>query len=98
MKLWVGVTDRDWFDYLTLQRPDEVNFWQPSGSRTFRVLQPASHFCSNCTARELHRGWWLLRALLGSSSLLGLGRICAEERRGELRNPAEADTQVSPLR
>src|SRR4051812_15720397 len=44
MKLWVGVTDKDWFEYLALQRPDEVNFWQPSGSRTFRVLQPGEPF------------------------------------------------------
>lgn len=40
MKLWVGVTDQYWFDDLARQQPDEVNFWQPSGSRNFRVLQP----------------------------------------------------------
>jgi putative restriction endonuclease len=44
VKIWVGVTDKDWFEYLALQRPDEVNFWQPSGSRTFRVLQPGEPF------------------------------------------------------
>jgi len=44
MKLWVGVTDKDWYEYLALQRPDEVNFWQPSGTRMFRVLQPGEPF------------------------------------------------------
>ena len=44
MKIWVGVTDRNWYDHLTLLRPEEVNFWQPSGSRTFRVLQPGEPF------------------------------------------------------
>jgi putative restriction endonuclease len=44
MKLWVGVTDDDWFDYLSARRPDEVNFWQPSGSRQFRVLQAGEPF------------------------------------------------------
>lgn len=44
MKLWVGVTDQDWFDDLARQQPDEVNFWQPSGSRNFRVLQPGEPF------------------------------------------------------
>lgn len=44
MKLWVGVTDKDWFDYLARLQPDEVNFWQPSGSRNFRVLQPGEPF------------------------------------------------------
>jgi HNH endonuclease len=44
VKIWVGVTDRNWFDYLTMMKPDEVNFWQPSGTRNFRVLQPGELF------------------------------------------------------
>lgn len=44
MKVWVGVTDKDWFQYLSEIRPDEVNFWQPSGSRVFRALQPGEPF------------------------------------------------------
>jgi putative restriction endonuclease len=39
VKLYVGVTDNDWFRFLRA-RPDldEVNFWQPSGNREFRLL------------------------------------------------------------
>jgi putative restriction endonuclease len=44
MKLWVGVTDGDWFEFLRARRPDEVNFWQPSGARQFKVLQPGELF------------------------------------------------------
>jgi putative restriction endonuclease len=44
MKIWVGVTDKDWYEHLTRLEPEEVNFWQPSGSRTFRVLQPGEPF------------------------------------------------------
>jgi len=44
MKIWVGVTDDDWFTRLSQLRPDEVNFWQPSGSRVFRALQPGELF------------------------------------------------------
>src|ERR1700733_6614792 len=44
MKIWVGVTDRDWFQFLSRIGPDEVNFWQPSGSRIFRALQPGEPF------------------------------------------------------
>lgn len=44
MKIWVGVTDRNWYDHLARLRPEEVNFWQPSGSRTFRVLQAGEPF------------------------------------------------------
>jgi putative restriction endonuclease len=45
MNLWVGVTDNDWFRFLS-QRPelDEVNFWQPGGSRHFTALTPGEPF------------------------------------------------------
>lgn len=35
---WVAVTDEDWYRHLS-ERPhlDEVNFWQPSGGRAFRL-------------------------------------------------------------
>ena len=44
MKIWVGVTDEDWFNRLSRLKPDEVNFWQPSGSRMFRALQTGEPF------------------------------------------------------
>lgn len=44
MKIWIGVTDKDWYEHLFRMAPEEVNFWQPSGSRTFRVLQPGEPF------------------------------------------------------
>ena len=45
MKLYVGVTDNDWFRFLAA-RPelDEVNFWQPGGNRLFRTLQIGEPF------------------------------------------------------
>jgi putative restriction endonuclease len=44
MKIWVGVTDKNWYEHLIRLAPEEVNFWQPSGSRIFRVLQPGEPF------------------------------------------------------
>ena len=45
MKLYVGVTDGDWYRFLS-QRPhlDEVNFWQPGGKRAFSALSPGELF------------------------------------------------------
>lgn len=40
MRLFVAITDSDWFDYLAELRPDEVNFWRPSGAESFRSLSP----------------------------------------------------------
>jgi len=45
MKAFVGVTDRDWFDLLrSLQGLEDVNFWQPSGNRQFKALNPGELF------------------------------------------------------
>lgn len=45
MKLYVGVTDGEWFRFLRSRAPlDEVNFWQPGGSREFRALDPGDVF------------------------------------------------------
>lgn len=40
----MAVTDKNWYEHLVRLTPEEVNFWQPSGSRTFRVLQPGEPF------------------------------------------------------
>ncbi len=45
MEAYVGVTDRDWFDLLSSLQPlDDINFWQPSGNRQFRALNPGEMF------------------------------------------------------
>ena len=40
MRLLVAITASKWFDYLAELRPDEGNFWQPSGSGSFQALSP----------------------------------------------------------
>lgn len=45
MKLYVGVTDNDWYRFLSqLPNVDEVNFWQPGGSHKFGALGPGELF------------------------------------------------------
>ena len=44
VKIFVGVTHKPWFDFLAGLAPDEVNFWQPSGSGEFKALQPGDMF------------------------------------------------------
>lgn len=38
MKLFVGVTDSDWYNNLSAQSYDEINFWKPGGKSTFKAL------------------------------------------------------------
>jgi putative restriction endonuclease len=45
VRVWVGVTDWDWFRQLAAEPElDEVNFWQPGGSREFKALRPGELF------------------------------------------------------
>ena len=45
MKGFVGVTDNDWYEFLSSQSEiDEVNFWQPGGKGQFRALKPGEPF------------------------------------------------------
>jgi putative restriction endonuclease len=43
-RIFLGVTHRPWFDFLAARAPDEVNFWQPSGTGAFKALQPGDLF------------------------------------------------------
>lgn len=43
MNMFVGVTDDNWYQQLSMEKPDEVNFWSPSG-QVFRALQEGELF------------------------------------------------------
>lgn len=45
MNTYIGITDGDWHRFLAA-RPhlDELNFWQPGGSKAFRALAPGEPF------------------------------------------------------
>lgn len=100
MKAYVGVTDNDWFSFLA-QQPgiDEVNFWQPGGSREFRSLQPGEPFLfklhspqnyvagggffAHSTILPISLAWEAFGIKNGASSYLGMKRL-VERRRGAI--------------
>lgn len=43
MKFYIGVTDNNWFDFLSKRLPDEVNFWSPGG-QGFQALECGGPF------------------------------------------------------
>ena len=51
MKMYVGVTDRKWFEFLKSQQCDEVNFWSP-GSRIFKAIPENNLFLFKLHAPE----------------------------------------------
>jgi len=44
MKLYVGVTDQDWFTFLRERNAQEMNFWRPKATNTFGVIEPGGLF------------------------------------------------------
>jgi len=44
MKLYLGVTDNNWYRFLRERKPEEVNFWQPGENSVFKALAPGDMF------------------------------------------------------
>lgn len=44
MRLYVGLTDYNWYEHLRALVPDEVNFWLPGARAGFRALEPGEPF------------------------------------------------------
>lgn len=55
MKLWTGVTDNGWFNFLAARAGiEEVNFWHPSGRPPFSHLPEGSPFLFKVKAPHHH--------------------------------------------
>lgn len=44
MNFYLGVTNNQWYSYLSEKQPEDVNFWQPGGNIAFRALGPGAPF------------------------------------------------------
>lgn len=44
MKFYLGVTDNSWYNFLARQNREDVNFWQPGGNSSFKILSPGAPF------------------------------------------------------
>ena len=44
MKFYLGVTDNNWYHYLSSINPEDINFWQPGGKSHFKVLESGAPF------------------------------------------------------
>jgi putative restriction endonuclease len=70
VRVYVGVTDGDWYRFLAARGGSEANFWQPSGGRRFGAVPPGSPFLFKTHYKDGNRivgggflsGWAPLRA------------------------------------
>jgi len=44
MRFYLGVTNNNWFNYLSKINPEDVNFWQPGGTVNFKILSQGAPF------------------------------------------------------
>ena len=44
MRIYVGITDKDWYERLSASGPDEVNFWNPGEQGSFAALKQGELF------------------------------------------------------
>jgi len=103
MKFWVGVTDNRWFNFLSAAKPDEVNFWQPSGRAALSELRPGALFLFKLkrphhhiagggyfvksTSLPLSLAWDAFGTKNGASSYPEFDRMIRSLSRSEERNP-----------
>ena len=106
----MAVTDRSWFDLLSVSAPDEVNFWQPSGATNFRALQPGELFLfklhspenfivgggvfSHATSVPLSMAWEAFGAKNGVMTLPEMRRRIAKYRRDDGMLDARMDPVI----
>ena len=105
MRFFVAITDFDWYSYLSTQKPDEVNFWQPSGNAQFRALLPGEPllfklhsprnfivgggFFSHFTLAPLSFAWDAFQNKNGARSLAEMRERVWKYRKEEHRGTSE---------
>jgi putative restriction endonuclease len=110
ISLFVAITDRHWFDLLSVERPDEVNFWQPSGARNFRAVSVGELFLfklhapddyivgggvfSHASNVPLSLAWEAFGLKNGVSSLAEMRRRIARYRRDDALLDSRTDPPV----
>ena len=67
MKLYVGVTDENWFNYLRDLNAEEVNFWRPTAKTAFKVLAPGELFLFRLRAPK--------RVIVGGGTFVTYSRL-----------------------
>jgi putative restriction endonuclease len=103
MKLYLGITDTDWFRYLRTSNADEMNFWRPKATNQFKALEPGELFLFKSkyphhlivggaffvrhTTLSLDLAWKAFATAYGADSLEKLRPMIQGHRRDNEFNP-----------
>lgn len=94
---YVGVTDTNWYNFLSREKREDVNFWRPGGNSRFAALSPGEAFLfklkapvnaiagigffSSFTFLPLNMAWEVFAEVNGCSSLPELRNMIMPLRR-----------------
>ena len=103
MKLYVGITDSDWFKFLRARNAEEMNFWRPSNLNNFSAIDPGELFLFKTrfpdnrivggayfvrhSTLPLNLAWEVFKDANGVDSLIALQEKISSIRRDQERNP-----------
>jgi putative restriction endonuclease len=102
MRFFVGVTDKEWYRFLAAARPEEVNFWRPSGLSfgsiplgcpfLFKLHSPLNAIAGGgyfvrAERLSLTLAWETFGIKNGAASLHDLRRLILSHRGGDDLNP-----------
>jgi len=113
MKLYVGITDGDWFRFLRARNADEMNFWRPHGGNNFGAINPGELFLFKSrypenrivggayfvrhTTLPLDLAWEVFKEANGVESLDAFRRKISSIRGDNERNPIIGCTVLTQL-
>ncbi len=102
-KIYLGVTDNKWFNYLSQINPEDVNFWKPGGKIVFSKLLPDEPFLfkfkepinaiggvaffSSFTKLPLSMAWEIFAERNGCSNFETFKRMIQNYRKDGEENP-----------
>jgi putative restriction endonuclease len=103
MKLYVGITDSDWFRFLRARNAEEMNFWRPGGNTNFGAISPGELFLFKTrfpdnrivggayyvrhTSLPLHLAWEVFKEANGVQSHQSFQQKISSIRKDDERNP-----------
>jgi putative restriction endonuclease len=103
MKLYVGITDGGWFNFLRARNAEEMNFWRPSSTSNFGAINPGELFLFKTrypenrivggayfvrhTTLPLDLAWEVFKEANGVESLDAFRRKISSIRGDDERNP-----------
>ena len=105
LDFYIGVTDRQWFEFHSTHQSEEVNFWAPGGERAFKALPAGGLFLFKLKSpvNMIVGGGWFLKSTVLPMELawkvygLGNGTESLSKLRGSISSVRQRMKKTTSL-